>query len=427
MFKQENYQLYLNIMAEELVPALGCTEPISVAYGAALARKYLGAFPKKMVIKSSGNIIKNAKSVVVPNTGGLKGMQASMLAGLVGGDSDLGLEVLSKITEDQIKEIHSLMNTGLIEIEKLVTPITLHTITYATDGKNEVEVEIQHMHTNVVRVSVNGEDVISNAADADAFASSMTDRSILSIDQILDFIEIAKYDDYKDLLELQIKNNIAIAEEGLKNDYGINVGSTIIKYGNGSLEAKVKGTTAAGSDARMSGSTMPVVTNSGSGNQGMTCSIPVIIYAQEKGYPREKMLKALLLANLVTIHVKTGLTRLSCFCGAIVASSGSAAGFAYLEDLSRDQIKMAITNVLGNVSGIVCDGAKESCPSKIASGIDAAFQALYLARDNEVFTHGCGYVEKDVEATIRNVGILGRVGMKETDSVILDIMTNIEN
>jgi len=427
MFEQGNYQKYLDIMSEELVPALGCTEPISVAYGAALARKYLGAFPTKMVIKSSGNIIKNAKSVVVPNTGGLKGMQASMLAGLVGGNADLELEVLSEMTPEQIVKINELMNTGLIEIEKLDTPITLHTITYATDGEKEVEVEIQHLHTNVVRVTVDGEDVVSNMVDAAEFAKSQTDRSILTIDQILDFVEIAKYEDYKDLLELQVKNNMEIAQEGLDHDYGINVGRTILKYGEGSLESKVKGMTAAGSDARMNGCTMPVVTNSGSGNQGMTCSIPVIVYAREKGYSHEKMMKSLLLSNLVTIHIKTGLTRLSCFCGAVVASSGSAAGFAYLEDLSREQIKMAIANVLGNVSGIVCDGAKESCPSKMSSAIDSAFQALYLARDNHVFTHGCGFVEEDIEATIKNVGTLGRVGMKETDTVILDIMTQIEN
>lgn len=425
MFKQENYQNYLEILKEELVPALGCTEPISVAYGAALAAQYLENFPTKIIIKSSGNIIKNAKSVVVPNTGGLKGMQASLLAGLVGGDASLGLEVLSKITPEQIIKINELMNTGLAEIEKLDTPTTLHTITYATDGKDEVEVEIKDSHTNVVRISVNGENVL--ATDSASSTKKVTDRSILSVDQILDFVEIAKYDDYKDLLELQIKNNINIAEEGLAHDYGINVGRTIIKYGHGSLESKVKGMTAAGSDARMNGCTMPVVTNSGSGNQGMTCSIPIVIYAREKGIDDAKMMKALLLSNLITIHIKTGLTKLSCYCGAIVAASGSAAGFVYLENGNRDQIKMAITNVLGNVSGVVCDGAKESCPSKMASGIDAAFQGLYLALDNEVFTHGCGFVEGDIEQTIINVGTLGRVGMKETDSVILDIMTNIKN
>lgn len=426
MFKQENYDNYLAILSEELVPALGCTEPISVAYGAALARKHLNAFPTKMIIKSSGNIIKNAKSVVVPNTGGLKGMQASLLAGLVGGDADLKLEVLKNITPQQIEEINSLMNTGLVEIQTLDTPITLHTITYATDGKNEVEVEIQKSHTNVVRISVNKEDVFKLDQN-DTSATKETDRSILSIDQILDFVEIAKPEDYKGLIELQIQNNMAIAEEGLNNNYGVNVGKTLIKYGHGSLESKVKGYTAAGSDARMNGCTMPVVTNSGSGNQGMTASIPVIVYARELNYPYEKMLKALLLSNLVTIHVKTGLTKLSCYCGAVVAASASAAGMAYLEGLNNEQIKMAITNVLGNVSGIFCDGAKESCPSKMASGIDAAFQALYLAKDSLVYTHGCGFVERDIEATIRNVGILGREGMKETDKKILEVMTNIKN
>ncbi|WP_423364279.1 serine dehydratase subunit alpha family protein [Mycoplasma sp. P36-A1] len=427
MFKQENYNAYLQILKEELVPALGCTEPIAVAFGAALARKYLESFPTEMTIKSSGNIIKNAKSVVVPNTGGLKGMQASMLAGLVGGEPDLGLEVLSKMTEENIKEVNELMNTGLINVEKLDTPTTLHMIISASDGTNNVEVEIKHMHTNVVRITLNGKDIVKQDVDDAAFASSMTDRSILTVDQILDFVEIAKYDDYKDLLELQMANNIAIGEEGLTNDYGVSVGKTLIKYGDNNIETKVKAMTAAGSDARMAGSTMPVVTNSGSGNQGMTCSIPVIVYAKENGYDHAKMMKALLLSNLITIHVKTGITRLSCYCGAVVAASGSAAGIMYLDGGSREQIKKAITNVLGNVSGIICDGAKESCPSKISSALDAAFQAVNLAKDNLVFTHGCGIVEDDIEHTIKNVGILGKVGMKETDAVILDIMTGIEN
>lgn len=427
MFKKENYQKYLDILAEELVPALGCTEPISVAYGAALAKKYLSDFPSKIIVKSSGNIIKNAKSVIVPNTDGLKGMQASVLAGIVGGNPDLELEVLSQITPEQINKINELMNTGLVSIEQLETPTTLHTITYATDGKNEVEVEIRFEHTNVVRISVNGEDVVYKEIDPETYTSDITDRSILTVDQILDFVEEANIDDYRDLLELQIKNNMDIAQEGLDNEYGINVGRSIIDYGSDSIETIVKGTTAAGSDARMSGSTLPVVTNSGSGNQGMTCSIPVVVYAREKGIDHNKMLKALLLSNLITIHIKTGLTRLSCYCGAVVAASGSAAGIGYLENFTRQQIKYAIINVLGNVSGIICDGAKESCPSKIASSIDAAFQAINLAKNNKVFSHGCGIVEDDVEATIKNVGRLGHEGMKETDTVILDIMTNIDN
>lgn len=427
MFKQENYEKYLSILEEELVPALGCTEPISVAYGAALANKYLDNFPTKISIKSSGNIIKNAKSVIVPNTGGLKGMQASLLAGVVGGDPELELEVLSPVTKEDIDKIHSLMNTGLVEIQQLDTPSTLHTITTLTDGEKVAEVEIRFEHTNVVRVTVDGEDIHKVEVDENSDVAHGTDRSILTVDQILDFIEVAKLEDYQDILELQIDNNIAIAEEGLENEWGMNVGASIIEYGEGTLKSKVTGYAAAGSDARMSGCTLPVVTNSGSGNNGMTCSIPVVVYAREKGYSYEQMLKALLLSNLITIHVKTGLTRLSCYCGAVTGGSGSAAGMAYLDGLSREQIKYAIINVLGNLSGIICDGAKESCASKIASSVDAAFQALNLARENKVFSHGCGIVESDVEATIRNVGELGRVGMKGTDETILEIMTNISN
>lgn len=427
MFKQANYQKYLDILQEELVPALGCTEPIAVAYGAALAKKYLEGDVKLLTIKSSGNIIKNAKSVVVPNTGGLKGMQASLLAGLVGGNPDLKLEVLANITPADIKKINSLMNTGLTKIEQLKTPCTLHMIVVAENDKHHVEVEIKDLHTNVVRISVDGKDVDLEETASAAADNQMTDRSILSIDQILAFVETAKLADYQELLDLQIKNNMAIAKEGLENDWGINVGKSIIEAGNNSLESKIKGYSAAGSDARMNGCTMPVVTNSGSGNQGMTCSVPVIVYAEENNIDYEKMMKALLLSNLVTIHIKTGITRLSCYCGAVVAASGSAAGITYLKDGTAEQIKMAITNVLGNVSGIVCDGAKESCPAKIASGIDAALQAINLAMQDRVYSHGCGIVEGDIEQTIKNVGILGKTGMKETDNVILDIMTSISN
>jgi L-cysteine desulfidase len=427
MFKQANYQKYLDILQEELVPALGCTEPIAVAYGAALAKKYLKDDVKLLTIKSSGNIIKNAKSVVVPNTGGLKGMQASLLAGLVGGDPDLKLEVLANITPADIKKINSLMNTGLTKIEQLKTPCTLHMIVVAQNDQHNVEVEIKDLHTNVVRISIDGQNLDLDETTSSAAENQMTDRSILSIDQILDFVEVAKLADYQTLLDLQVKDNMAIAKEGLKNEWGINVGKSIIESGNNSLESKIKGYSAAGSDARMNGCTMPVVTNSGSGNQGMTCSVPVIVYAEENSIDYEKMMKALLLSNLVTIHIKTGITRLSCYCGAVVAASGSAAGITYLKDGTPEQIKMAITNVLGNVSGIVCDGAKESCPAKIASGIDAALQAINLAMQDRVYSHGCGIVEEDIEQTIKNVGILGKTGMKETDNVILDIMTSISN
>jgi L-cysteine desulfidase len=353
-------------------------------------------------------------------------MQASMLAGIVGGDSDLGLEVLSRISDTDKEKINSLMNTGLVQVEQLDTDTTLHFIIKMTDGIKNVEVEIKYAHTNVVRVSVDGVDVVK-VDNGDDFASTITNRDILSIDQILNFVEEANMKDYKDLLQLQIDYNMAISKEGLTNEYGINVGKSIIKNGGDNIESKVKGNTAAGSDARMAGSTLPVVTNSGSGNQGMTCSIPVITYALEKKYSQENMFKALLLSNLVTIHIKTGLTRLSCYCGAVVAASGAAAGMVYLDGGSREQIKMSITNVLGDLSGVICDGAKESCATKIASAVDSAIMGKNLAFDNKVYGHGCGIVEDDVEATIQNVGKLGALGMKGTDDVILDIMTHITN
>lgn len=426
MNNQEYYKEYIKILEEELVVAQGCTEPIAVAYATALATEGLKGACSKIKIMSSGNIIKNAKSVVVPNTNGLKGMQASALAGMVGGKSKLGLEVLSDITREDIVEINKLISKDIVTINKLDTPITLHLIVKVYNEQHSCEVELKHMHTNVTRLSIDGVDQIISQCDENSFNTPHTDRSILSVSRIIDFVENADIEDYRKLLEQQIIHNIAIAKEGLLNDYGVGVGKSILAS-NQTLENKIKAYAAAGSDARMSGSTLPVVTNSGSGNQGMTCSIPVIIMAQEMNVSSEKMLKALLLSNLITIHIKTGITRLSSYCGAIVAATGSAAGFAYLNDATTVQIENTITNILGNISGVICDGAKESCPSKIASGLDAAFQAWYLAKQNKVYSHGCGIVNNNIEKTIINVGILGSVGMKETDQVILDIMTGIKN
>jgi len=417
---------YIEILKEELVPALGCTEPISIAYGTSKAVKVLGKFPEKIIVKSSGNIIKNVKSVVVPNTGSLTGIKASAVIGAVGGNSDKDLEVLSDITSDDIKRTKELLDTDFCEIELLDSEASLHLVIVVKAGTDTVSVEILHTHTNITKIIKNDEVIYYNPCDSDNFNTTMTDRTILNIKDIVDFSNNVDLNSVKYLLERQLEFNTKIAEEGLTNDYGINIGKVLLeKMGRDNFEAQIKAFTAAGSDARMAGSAMAVVTNSGSGNQGLTVSNSVYMFAKLKNIENEEMLRALTLANLVAIHIKTGISRLSSFCGAVVAACGAACAFTYLEKGSLDQIEKTIKNLLSNVSGIICDGAKESCPAKISSSIDAALLAHYLAMDGTCVSHGCGIIDKDIENTIKNVGIVGRQGMKETDEVILGIMTQI--
>lgn len=415
---------YLEILKEELVPALGCTEPIAIAYGSSKSVQVLGELPKKIVVHSSGNIIKNAKGVIVPNTGSLKGIKASAVIGAVGGDADKELEVLSEITSEHIEETKKLLDTDFCEVKVLKSDASLHFIIEVFGEKDRASVEIIHTHTNIVKVMRNEEVVESSDYNASDFNTSLTDRSILNVKDILEFADTIDISSVEPYITRQIEYNRAIAEEGLKNNYGINVGR-MLQEKLGGFDNLIKGYTAAGSDARMGGSAMPVVTNSGSGNQGITVSNSVYMFAQLKDYDEEKLYRALVLANLVTIHIKTGIGRLSSFCGAVVAACGAAAAFTYLEGGTLENIEMAIKNHISNASGIICDGAKESCPSKIATSIDAALQAHYLAMDNKVVGHGCGIIDQNTESTIHNVGVVGREGMRETDAVILDIMSKI--
>ncbi|MCG8484296.1 MAG: L-serine ammonia-lyase, iron-sulfur-dependent, subunit alpha [Clostridia bacterium] len=415
---------YIEILKEELVPALGCTEPISIAYGASKSVQVLGEFPKKIIVHSSGNIIKNAKGVIVPNTGSLKGIKASAIIGAVGGDADRELEVLSGITPEHIDTTKKLLEENFCEVKVLETKASLHFIVEVFGEKDKASVEIIHTHTNVVKVMKNDEIVESNDYNDNDFNNPLTDRSILNIKDILQFSNTIDIKSVQPYIQRQLEFNKAIAEEGLKNDYGINIGR-MLQNRLGDFDNLIKGYTAAGSDARMGGSAMPVVTNSGSGNQGITISNSVYMFAKLKGYNEEKLYRALILANLVAIHIKTGISRLSSFCGAVVAGCGAAAAFTYMEDGSLESIEMTIKNIISNASGIICDGAKESCPAKIATSIDAALQAHYLAMDDKVVGHGCGIIDHDTESTIHNVGIVGREGMRETDAVILDIMSKI--
>lgn len=413
---------YLAILGEELVPALGCTEPIAIAYASAKAKEVLGAFPSGIKVSCSGNIIKNVKSVVVPNTGGLRGIEVSALAGAVGGNADHGMEVLSHLKKEHTLKISELLEKGICEVSALNTDKTLHIVIEASAEQDTVKVEVQDFHTNIVKIEKNGQAIYEKPALTESYLGKLTDRSVLNVDDIFCFAETVDLETVRTLLEQQIKNNMAIAREGLKGQYGVDIGNTLLNGGEGGVFNKMKAYTASASEARMGGSELPVTTNSGSGNQGIASSVPVILYARERGISEERLLRALVLSNLLTIHQKTLIGRLSAFCGVVSASCASGAAITYLAGGNLTQIKMTITNTLANVSGIVCDGAKPSCGIKIAASLDAAIMAHLLAMNNRAYLPGDGLVKSDIENTISSVGRMARDGMKETDKQILTIM-----
>ena len=419
---------FIAILQEELVPALGCTEPIAIAYAGAHARALLGKIPDRVCIKSSGNIIKNVKSVTVPNSGNMKGIPAAAAIGIIGGNPDKGLEVLADITESDITRTKEFLEKIPCKVSLLDTVASLHFIVEVFAGADSASVEIIHQHTNIVRTTKNGKDVLSVPFDPASANAALTDRSGLSVKKILEFADTIDLDRVRPILERQIDYNTRIAQEGLEHRYGINAGANLLKAAEAERAVTVKiraqAAAAAGSDARMSGCTLPVVTNSGSGNQGLTASLPVIVFAEEKKLPHDKLLRGLLVSNLIAIHQKTRIGRLSAYCGAVSAACGSGAAVTYLSGGSYEQVCETITNTLAVVSGIVCDGAKPSCASKIATSVDAALNAHYLAMQNRVFEPGEGIVKGDIEKTIAGVGAVAADGMRETDKVILRIMVD---
>ena len=419
---------FIAILQEELVPALGCTEPIAIAYAGAHARALLGKIPDRVYIKSSVNIIKNVKSVTVPNSGNMKGIPAAAAIGIIGGNPDKGLEVLADITESDIARTKEFLEKIPCKVSLLDTVASLHFIVEVFAGSDSASVEIIHQHTNIVRTTKNGKDVLSVPFDPASANAALTDRSCLSVKKILEFADTIDLDRVRPILERQIDYNTRIAQEGLEHRYGINAGANLLKAAEAEQAVTVKiraqAAAAAGSDARMSGCTLPVVTNSGSGNQGLTASLPVIVFAEEKKLPHDKLLRGLLVSNLIAIHQKTRIGRLSAYCGAVSAGCGSGAAVTYLSGGSYEQVCETITNTLAVVSGIVCDGAKPSCASKIATSVDAALNAHYLAMQNRVFEPGEGIVKGDIEKTIAGVGTVAADGMRETDKVILHIMVD---
>ncbi len=419
---KEQYFTYVSILKRELVPALGCTEPIAIAYAAAKAREVLGGFPDKIVAECSGNIIKNAKGVIVPTTKNLKGIEAASIIGAVGGDPMKGLEVLSNVKEEDVEETRKLLAKNICEAKILETPAKLHIIIKMYKGNNYSLVETIHTHTGIVRIEKNGEILLDVPHDVEAEEDSDINYDLLNVEDIVEFANIVDISEVEEVLGKQIKYNSAIAKEGLRRSYGANVGATLLEVYGDDIKIRAKAMPAAGSDARMSGCELPVVINSGSGNQGMTVSLPVIEYGRKLDCSDEKIYRALCISNLIAIYQKSGIGRLSAYCGAVSAAAGAGAGITYLYGGSLEQISQTITNTLANVSGIICDGAKSSCAAKIASSVDAAIVATMMSLRGKAFAPGDGIVKDNIEGTVDGVVKLAKEGMKITDEVVLQIM-----
>ena len=416
------YATYVQILKEELVPAMGCTEPIALAYAAAKAREVLGCVPEKVVLEVSGNIIKNVKSVVVPNTNGMKGLEAAAAAGIIGGKAEKKLEVISEVSDEQKAEMVKFLEAADIRVEVANNGVIFDIIVKLYKGEESAVVRIAVFHTNIIYIEKNGEALLDLGQPTNGNENNMADKSLLSIEGIIDFADSCDVADVKETIGRQIAYNTAIAEEGLKNNWGANVGSTLIKYCGNDIHTRAKAMAAAGSDARMSGCELPVVINSGSGNQGMTVSLPVIEYAKEMKVSEDEMYRALVVANLCSIHQKTGIGRLSAYCGAVSAGAGAACGIAYLHGEKVEGVSAVLQNAVVVTSGLICDGAKPSCAGKIAAAVEAGLVGYYMYKNGQKYLGGDGICGEDIEKTVKNVGILASQGMRQTDAVILDIM-----
>ena len=427
MITRQKYQVYINVLKEELIPAMGCTEPIAIAYAGAIAREHLGCLPERVEIEVSGNIIKNVKSVIVPNTGGLRGIEVAAAAGIVAGDAAKELKVISEVSTEAVAVIHKFLESTPITVNFSDSKKIFDIMITVYGNGHSAYVRICEFHTNIVEIREDDKYVLQkDIAVEDSLG--FTDRGFMNVQEIIEFADTARIEDVKDILDLQIECNVNISEEGLAGDYGANIGKVLLKtYGTDDVKIRAKAKAAAGSDARMNGCEMPVVINSGSGNQGITASIPVIEYAKELGVSDEKRYRALLVSNLITIHLKSGIGRLSAYCGAVSAGCASGAGIAYLYGGGVDEVSHTIVNSLAITSGIICDGAKASCAAKIATAIDAGILGYNMYKEGQQFYGGDGIVSKGVENTIKNVGQLAKEGMATTDQEILKIMTKTQS
>lgn len=415
------YQQYLAILKEELRPAMGCTEPIALAYAAAKARELLGCTPQRICVAVSGNIIKNVKSVVVPNTGGLRGIAAAVSAGVVAGQAARQLEVISDVSEQQQCEIREFLARTPIEITPSDSNLVFDIDMTLLCGQDSARVRIINHHTNIVHMRRNAQ-VLLDLPVAESSEDRLTDKSCLNIESIVDFADVIDPADVEDCVGRQIDLNLAISQEGLAHDWGANIGTVILHQQGTSNNRRAAAYAAAASDARMSGCEMPVIILSGSGNQGITASVPVAFYAKALGATRAQLLRAVALSDLVTIHQKAGIGRLSAYCGAISAGCGAGAGIAYLHGGRHEAIAHTVVNAVAILSGTICDGAKPSCAAKIAAAVDAGILGFNMYLEHQQFYGGDGIVTKGVDKTVSNVGRLAREGMRETDRTILKIM-----
>ncbi len=415
------YRQYLDILHEELRPAMGCTEPIALAYAGAKARELLGRLPERVEANVSGNIIKNVKSVIVPNTDGLHGIGPAICAGIVAGKAEKQLEVISQVSREEQLLLKQFLSETPVEIRQAESDLIFDIDLRLFAGENTARVRIVNHHTNIVRLEKNGE-VILDLPVTESSEDHLTDKSCLSIEKIVEFADNLNTADVADCVGRQIQYNMAIAEEGLRNSWGANVGSVILHRQGQTVEKRACAYAAAGSDARMSGCEMPVIIISGSGNQGITASVPVVIYGQELGASEAEILRAVAVSDLVTIHQKTGIGRLSAYCGAISAGCGAGAGIAYLQGGGVRGVAHAVVNAVAILSGTICDGAKPSCAAKIAAAVEAGILGYDMYMDGQQFYGGDGIITKGADKTLTNIGRLAREGMRETDRTILEIM-----
>lgn len=418
---QKNYAIYEEALAEELIPAMGCTEPIAIAYCAAVCREQLGAEPEQIEIWVSRNIIKNVKSVVVPNTDHMKGIEVACAAGIVAAHSERQLEVLAYITAEEKIALKELAESGKIKIHVSEEPDIFYIRVFLAANGQNAEVTIRTDHTNVTSVKKNGATILSKPIVPEEEEA----KSLWRIEDVLDAARHMPLDNVKHLLERQIEYNMAISKEGLDHDYGASIGKILLRRDPDSLRTRARASAAAGSDARMNGCELPVVITSGSGNQGITASVPVVIYAHALAASEEKLLRAVLLSDLITIYLKQGIGKLSAYCGAVSAGCGSGAGIAYLHDCTDEQIEHAVENALAINSGIICDGAKSSCAAKIAMAVEGGLLGFDMAMAERNFEGGDGIVQETADETIAAVGKIASQGMVETDKEIIDVMLGL--
>lgn len=424
MLDKKIIQTYEDILIEELQPAMGCTEPIAIAYGSAILGDALGEPPIEISVGLSGNIIKNVKSVIVPSSGGMYGIESAVSAGIVAGHPEKRLEVLTSLNGDAKDKILNFKNSCKIAVNELISPCTFDLHIVGKSEKHVASVRISGEHTNVVEVTLDGKDLTKNYKQNGVIPPNekVADRGLLSVEQIVEFAEKCDLSRIKPYIERQIQMNMAIAEEGLKNYYGSAIGKLILETNPNGVTARAKAYASAGSDARMSGCELPVCIISGSGNQGITASVPVVIYAKDMGASEEETLRSVILSDLITVHLKTGIGCLSAYCGAISAGCGAGAGISFLNGGRYSEIAHTLVNALAILSGTICDGAKPSCAAKIAMAVEAGVMGYEMAKTKRQFVSGDGIVTKGVENTIKNVGVLAREGMSETDKKILSIM-----